>query len=132
MLGGKNSKGLLAVYAQAIHSYIKVKDLDGGFICITEFYLHLKINQFFCISKCVGNKYLYLCHSTFFSYPSCCRDFIDIHWHKRPGHVSVPLINCQLKSMELFKKSYYRVLPIRGLIHFPVSDCNIVTDFRDR
>lgn len=39
--GGKNSKDLLWVYAQAIHSHINVKDLDGGFTTITEFYLHL-------------------------------------------------------------------------------------------
>lgn len=85
----------------------------------------------FCTGKCVCNKYLYLSHSTFFSSPRGYRDFIDIHWHKHSGHASAPLINCQLKSMELFKKSCYRVLPIRGLIHFPVSDCNIVTVFRD-
>lgn len=43
----------------------------------------------------------------------------------------VLLINCQLKSTELFEKSHYRVLPIRGLIHFPLKDCNIFTDFRE-
>lgn len=83
----------------------------------------------FCTCKCIYNKYLYLSHSTFFSSPRSCRDFIAIHWHKRPGHASALLINCQLKSMELFKKSHYRVLPIRGLIHFPLNDCNIFTDF---
>lgn len=47
MLGEKNSKDLLSVYAQAIHSRIKAKDLDRRFTCITEFYLQLKKNLLF-------------------------------------------------------------------------------------
>lgn len=49
--GRKNSKDLLSVYAQAIHSHIKLKDLDGGFTSITEFYLHLKKKQFFVLAN---------------------------------------------------------------------------------
>lgn len=45
---------------------MKVKDLDGGFTCITEFYLHLKKTQFFVLANVyVINIYIYSIQPSF-------------------------------------------------------------------
>lgn len=57
---GKKFKGPPISLCSSHHLHIKVKDLDGGFTYITEFYLHFKKTQIFVLANMyVINIYIY-------------------------------------------------------------------------